>query len=100
MYMNNFDPRQDQMELHAMVWGHVQGIGFRVTARHYALQLGLKGTACNLDDGNVEIYAQGTREKLEEFIKHLKGHFGPGYIARMDIKFEKPSTTYDRFQII
>lgn len=98
--MNSFNPRQDLLELHAIVWGRVQGIGFRVTARHYALQLDLKGTVGNLDDGNVEIFAQGTREKLEEFIKRLKQHFGPGYIARMDINFEKPSSSYDQFRVV
>src|ERR1700691_4047600 len=98
--MSSFDPRQDQMELHIIVWGHVQGVGFRVTARRYALQHNLKGTVSNLDDGNVEIFAQGPREKLEEFVKNLKEHFDTGYIARMDVNYQKPSRTYDQFQII
>lgn len=88
------------IELHAVVWGRVQGIGFRVSARHYALQLGLKGSVSNLEDGNVEIYAQGTRDQLEEFLRLLKEHFGPGYIARLDVSFGNPSKSYERFEII
>lgn len=98
--MNHFDPQQQVLELHGIVWGRVQGVGFRVTARHIALQLGLKGIVKNLDDGNVEIIAQGTREKLEEFIKLIKENFGPGYIVRLDIKFEKPTQLFNHFQVI
>ncbi len=98
--MNNFNPQEDLMELHATVWGRVQGVGFRVTARHFALQLGLKGTVSNLDDGNVEIFAQGSRGKLEEFIKLLKEYFGSGCIARIDTQYQKIHKTFDQFKII
>lgn len=98
--MNTFDPRQDLLELHVVVWGRVQGIGFRVAARHYALQLDLQGYAKNLDDGNVELLAQGPRVKLEEFLKNLKAHFGAGYIARLDTKYQKAVKLFDRFEII
>ncbi len=98
--MDNFEPQKDLVESHIIVWGRVQGVGFRVTARHYALQLDLKGTVRNLEDGNVEILAQGSRKKLEEFIKCIKDHFGTGYIARVDVKFVKPSKLFELFQII
>lgn len=98
--MSTFDPQQQQLELQAIIWGHVQGIGFRVTARHLALQLGLTGIVRNLEDGNVEVIAQGSRQKLDEFIKLIKEHFGPGYIARIDIKFEKPKQSFEHFKVI
>ena len=97
--MNEFDPK-NLWEVHVIVWGRVQGVGFRVAARHYALQLDLKGYVGNLGDGNVEIVAQGYREKLEEFISLIKEHFGPGYIARMDIKYRQFTNDYQSFQII
>lgn len=98
--MNNFEPQKEPMELHATVWGRVQGVGFRGTARYYAQQLGLKGTVSNLDDGNVEIFAQGSREKLEEFLKLLKEHFSSGYIARIDTKYQKIHKNFERFTIV
>ena len=98
--MNSYNPRQDHQELHAIIWGRVQGVGFRVAARQYAIQLDLKGTARNLEDGNVEIFIQGPKEKLEEFIKLLKEHFGPGYIARFDIKYQNSTQMFDQFSII
>lgn len=96
----HFNPAKDLVEMHATVWGKVQGVGFRVTARQYALQLGIKGTVSNLDDGNVEIIAQGPREKLEEFLTLIKKHFGNGYIARVDTKFGKTTRTFEQFLII
>lgn len=59
-------------EMHAIVKGDVQGIGFRATTRYHAIDLGLKGTVRNLHDGTVEIYAQGSRQRLEELIQKLK----------------------------
>ena len=41
------------------VRGRVQGVGFRWWTRARALELGLTGFARNLDDGRVEICAQG-----------------------------------------
>src|SRR5450432_3186048 len=44
------------------VRGRVQGVGFRWWARARALELGLVGFARNLDDGRVEICAEGSQE--------------------------------------
>ncbi len=52
----------DIYEMHAIVRGDVQGIGFRAMTRNYAQSLGLRGTVRNLPNGTVEIYAQGTKE--------------------------------------
>ena len=41
------------------VRGEVQGVGFRWWARARALELGLTGHARNMDDGRVEVVAQG-----------------------------------------
>lgn len=48
-----------------VVRGRVQGVGFRWWARSQALSLGLTGYARNLDDGRVEICAQGPRESVD-----------------------------------
>jgi acylphosphatase len=47
------------------VRGRVQGVGFRWWTRARALELGLVGFARNMDDGRVEICAQGQPEDLE-----------------------------------
>src|ERR1019366_10690502 len=47
------------------VRGRVQGVGFRWWTRARALELGLAGFARNMDDGRVEICAQGPVEAVE-----------------------------------
>ena len=42
----------------------MQGVGFRWWTRSRALELGLTGWATNLDDGRVEVVAEGTNAAL------------------------------------
>lgn len=43
----------------------MQGVGFRWWTRARALELGLVGHARNMDDGRVEVVAQGESADLE-----------------------------------
>lgn len=49
-----------------IVSGKVQGVWFRETTRQKAVDLGLKGSAVNLPNGDVEVFACGTAEDLEQ----------------------------------
>jgi acylphosphatase len=53
------------------VSGQVQGVGFRWWTRSRALELGLVGTATNLDDGRVEVVAEGARSACERLLELL-----------------------------
>jgi acylphosphatase len=56
-----------------LVSGHVQGVGFRASARVEALHMGISGHARNLRDGRVEVVACGSSEalaKLEAWLQH------------------------------
>ncbi len=55
-----------------IVRGRVQGVGFRYFAQKTADLLGLAGYARNLNDGSVEVYAAGTKEKLDDFAGRLR----------------------------
>lgn len=98
--MSHSEFKNDKLELHLIVWGRVQGVGFRMAARHYALKYNIVGNVRNLEDGNVEIFAQGSRKELEKFIQDIKDHFNHGYIARMDINYSKPNHSFDQFMIL
>ena len=54
------------------VRGQVHGVGFRWWARARALELGLTGHARNLDDGRVEIVAQGDGRAVDALIALLE----------------------------
>jgi len=66
---------------HLIVSGKVQGVFFRDNTRKKAEELGLKGYAKNLEDGTVEVVAEGNEEKINDLITFIKN--GPG-IARVD----------------
>lgn len=84
------------VEMHAIVSGRVQGVGFRATARAFAREIGLAGSAKNLPNGNVEIYAQGTREQLEELVGRLSEYFD---IQSIDIDYTEAREKKQGFDI-
>ena len=43
-----------------VISGRVQGVGFRAFAQHAARAIGVTGWAQNLDNGDVEVHANGT----------------------------------------
>ena len=62
------------------VRGRVQGVGFRWWMRARALELGLAGWAANLDDGRVEVVAEGAASRLRAAARRCSGAAtaGPG----------------------
>lgn len=63
--------------------GHVQGVGFRWWTRARALELGLLGSARNLDDGRVAVVAEGDRAGCEALLDALRGGRTPGRVERV-----------------
>ena len=60
---------------HWFVSGSVQGVGFRYFVQNKANALGLRGWTRNLDDGRVEVYATGSKDRLNDLAAAL--HKGP-----------------------
>lgn len=60
-----------------IVSGYVQGVGFRYYIARIASDYNLTGYAHNLFNGDVEIYAEGRKEFLEELVKKAK--LGPSH---------------------
>jgi acylphosphatase len=67
--------------LQAIVYGRVQGVGFRFFTRDTASELGLTGWVANRYDGSVEVVAEGSRAALDQLLAYL--HQGPS-MARVD----------------
>ncbi len=57
--------------MHCTVSGKVQGVNFRSWCKSQADHLGVKGWVRNLNDGRVEVLAQGEEDVLQEFKKLL-----------------------------
>ena len=61
--------QDSQKALHILVEGKVQGVYYRASTAKKAQSLGLVGWVRNLDDGRVEIHAQGEAEVLSELVQ-------------------------------
>lgn len=55
--------------------GHVQGVGFRWTVRSIAQSHAVAGFVKNLDDGRVELVAEGEPAELEQFLAAIFERF-------------------------
>ena len=71
----------DPVRLTAWMRGRIQGVGMRWWVRSRALELGLVGTATNLDDGRVEVVAEGSREACEALLTALRSDGTPGHVT-------------------
>ncbi|MEA4907450.1 MAG: acylphosphatase [Chloroflexi bacterium] len=58
--------------LHAIVDGHVQGVGYRAFVYREALNLNLTGWVRNLSNGQVEVVAEGGRPTLDQLLTRLR----------------------------
>ncbi len=55
--------------VHAWVSGKVQGVYFRASTARKAQSLKLTGWVQNLDDGRVELHAQGPEDAVDLLLK-------------------------------
>lgn len=88
------------VEMKAIVHGRVQGVFFRATTKEYAHRLGeITGTVRNVEDGTVEIIAQGERQKLDRLLEMLQGKDGAGKIDRIETVYRVPVDHYPDFRV-
>ena len=70
-----------EVRLTAFLRGDVQGVGMRWWTRARALELGLRGSATNLDDGRVCVVAEGPEPACRALLDLLGGGTTPGRVA-------------------
>jgi acylphosphatase len=87
------------MSVHLIVHGKVQGVCYRAGTREKALELGLCGWAKNCPDGTVEIYAEGEKEILEQFINWCRKGSPAAQVSFLGIEWgESQSLTSFKIQ--
>lgn len=80
------------------VSGKVQGVFYRQSTKEKALTLGLTGNVMNKKNGDVEIIATGTKEKLDALVDWC--HQGPSNaIVKNVIVKEFPLQLFEHFII-
>ena len=85
--------------IHLIVSGMVQGVNFRRNAQNKAIELGLKGYAKNIENGNVEVVAEGDESKVKEFMEFIKKGPGIASVTGIQVKHKEPEN-FKNFEII
>lgn len=88
-----------KVEMHVIMKGEVQGVGFRAMAKRFARELFLTGFVRNLSDGTVEIVAQGDEEDLRKIVDRLVEYFGLDPVRGVEMGFLDRTEIFDDFQI-
>lgn len=89
----------ENSRLHAIIEGHVQGVGFRVFTIRKANEMGVDGWVRNLRDGSVEVIAEGQRTDLDKLLSALRR--GPTSASVTNVKPDWRSATgeFDGFNV-
>jgi len=87
-------------EVHAIFHGRVQGVFFRANTVDIAKAQALTGTVKNVHDGTVEVFAQGSKRALENFIDLLSGPDGPGHVTHVVTHYHPAAVLFEEFKII
>jgi tRNA pseudouridine55 synthase len=93
------DMENNFLEFYAKVYGRVQGVGYRYFVKEKAQNLDLFGYVKNLEDGSVEVLAQGREENLQKLIEELKKGSFLARVDKLDIVFRKPLNIFYNFRI-
>jgi acylphosphatase len=84
---------------HILVSGRVQGVFYRDHAHRGARSLGVTGWVRNLDDGNVEVVAEGERENVESLISHLEEGPPMSIVEKVDVDWQDYRGEFHDFRI-
>lgn len=82
-----------------VVSGEVQGVGYRYFIARAASEFKLNGYAINLYNGNVEIFAEGRKEFLEELVKRAKKGPPHALVEKAEIDWLVFKNKYNNFEI-
>ena len=89
----------DRISVRATVYGRVQGVFFRTFVEEQAQQLGLRGYVRNLPSGDVEVVAEGERERVEKMVEYLKRGPPAAIVRRVVTSWSEYTGNYSSFRV-
>lgn len=88
-----------QARLEVIVSGVVQGVSFRWFTQRRASALGLVGYVRNGNEGSVQVVAEGTRDKLDELLDHLRVGPSEAMVENVATRWSEPRGEFRLFEI-
>jgi len=89
----------DLVRLKALVHGKVQGVYYRAFTFRVAKALSLNGCVKNTPSGDVEVQAEGTRERLEALLRELKVGPAGASVNKIDVTWSTYTGDFSRFDV-
>lgn len=90
---------RELIRVHVFIDGRVQGVAYRFFAEKYANRLGLTGWVRNVEDGRVEVVAEGPAAEIETFLDRLREGPRLALVDRLDVRREKATGEFGSFEI-
>jgi acylphosphatase len=87
-------------EFRAIVSGRVQMVMFRDFVTRKAWKVGATGFVRNLDDGTVEVVAQGQRSSLEKLIVYMHKGSMFSHVENVAVEWRIPQKIFDAFELV
>lgn len=85
--------------VHLLIQGRVQGVGFRYFVQETAQHVGLCGWVRNLPDGSVEVFAQGDRVVLDDFVARMRKGPPLSRVEAVQPRWQAPDPRINTFDI-
>ena len=82
-----------------LISGEVQGVGFRYFAQRSSARHQVRGYIKNLEDGRVEVLAEGSAKAVEEFRFDLAAGPIHSRVENIEELVVEPSGRYPSFRI-
>jgi acylphosphatase len=84
-------------QLHLVIRGRVQGVGFRSFVQWRARQLGVHGRVRNLPDGSVELRAEGDEATLRELLAIARRGPSSAAVREVEESWSDATGAFTRF---
>ena len=81
------------------IHGAVIGVGYRYSSQYEARRRGFTGYVRNLDNGTVELVAEGNEKDLKDFINWCYNGVGPAMVHKIDQSWSEATGEFSDFVI-
>lgn len=85
---------------HVFIEGRVQGVFYRDWTLRKAQGKQLTGWVRNLEDGRVEVVAEGKKNQVNQLIELIKNGPRLAKVKHIDVSWEKTTGEFESFEIL
>lgn len=90
---------QNNIRIHCIFHGRVQGVFFRANTLEFARRTRVTGWVRNVSDGTVEAVFEGEKDRVEETLHLCREEQPYANVTKTDIAHSNPTGEFDDFTI-